>query len=112
MGGLNFALQYHWFFLSQKRELTNEVSKTIHGLFPLCFVNRIGRPAFRCVLGIAGPLALNSLDFIVHPVIHVKNLLPDGVLKSSVLARGSLRGEIFYALYRANVCPLAVQEFN
>jgi hypothetical protein len=57
-------------------------------------------------------LAANSPQFIVHPIIHVEDKLPDGVWESFQMPHRQFGGEIFDASDGISVRALAMQEFG
>jgi hypothetical protein len=80
-------------------------------------ITRIGRTrrrrkTFGIVFRIRQWLAMNALQVIVHPVIHVEDDLADGVRKSGDVVRGKVYRKIFNAPYWIGMCSFAVQQFG
>src|SRR5271169_3727660 len=70
--------------LGQQFEIAEKTGETVHSLAPLSFPRRswVRWPALRGVIGISRSTATDSPDLVVHPVIHVRHQLPDGVNES------------------------------
>jgi hypothetical protein len=62
--------------------------------------------------GIGRPLTTNAAQFVVHPVIHVEDKLPNGVRKSRNLPCRQFVRKIFDASKRIDVSASAAKQFS
>ena len=66
---------------------------------------------WRRLFGIRWAGACDAVEFVVHPIVHVVDELPDGVGVALDCARGEIWREVFDAADWVGVCALAVEEF-
>ena len=109
MDGFDLTIQFFAWRLTETREFSEEPGEVASQLIPV--LRRAGE-AFCIVFGIFWFLASDSLEFVVHPVIHVEDEIGDGVWKSGDAALREVSVDVFDARSGVDMGAFAVEEFD